>query len=258
MINLSSVYLFLLVLTRLSAFFMTAPVFSSRGIPAHFKIGFSVFMSLLISPIIGADFNITLNGTYIIHIIQEAMLGLAIGWMAQMIFSSIQVAGQFIDMQIGFSIANVIDPQTGAQSPVMGNFKYTFAVLLFLVLNIHHLFIDTIISSYEILPLYGGWFDQITKEPITLFIMSSFAKMFVLSLKIAAPIVVTLFLTDLALGIVARTVPQLNVFVVGMPLKVLINFLLYTLLVVGFIYIFKEVFQEMIAAIQQFISLMGL
>lgn len=258
MIDISSIYEFSLVLVRMTAYFVTAPVFSSRTIPARFKIGFAFFISLVIFPTLNIDLDLELNGTYIFYVIQEAILGISIGLVAQIIFSSIQIAGSFIDIQIGFSLANVIDPQTGAQSPIMGNFKYTFAILLLFSLNIHHLIIDGIVSSYETLPISGNWLSQLNDEQIFMFIMSTFSKMFVIAFKISAPIVVTLLITDIVLGILARTFPQLNVFVIGIPLKILITFIVLLALATIFINNFKDVFYEMINSIKQFINLMGL
>jgi len=258
MIDISSIYEFSLVLVRMTAYFVTAPVFSSKTIPARFKIGFAFFVSLVIFPTLTIDLELELNGAYVFYIIQETILGIAIGLVAQIIFSSIQIAGSFIDMQIGFSLANVIDPQTGAQSPIMGNFKYAFAILLLFTLNIHYLIIDGIIASYETLPITGNWFSKLNDEQIFMFIMSTFSKMFVIAFKISAPIVVTLLITDIVLGILARTFPQLNIFVIGVPLKILITFIILLALTSIFINNFKDMFYEMINTIKQFIDLMGL
>lgn len=259
MIELSALYNFLLIFVRLLSFFVSAPVFSSKGVPVQFKIGLAFFIAFILYPNIGMDMDeiITIDGNYLFSLIQETLLGLVLGWLAQLMFTSIQIAGSFVDMQIGFAIANVIDPQTGAQTPLMGNFKYIFAVLLFLALDWHHLFIDGIISSYHLLPPNGHWIEQLNNESMITFIMSVFTRMFVIAFKMAAPIVGTLFITDAALGIVSRTVPQLNVFVVGMPLKVIINFILYILIAPSLIYLFKEVFEETIISIKQFMDLMG-
>lgn len=258
MIDYSDIYAFLLVIVRMTSFFVTAPVFSSRTIPGRFKIGLGFFIALIIYPSMGLDLTLTLDGTFIYLVIQEAILGMAIGFTAQLIFYSIQVAGSFIDLQIGFALANVIDPQTGAQSPLLGNFKYAFAILLMLTLNIHHLLIDGIVLSYNELPVGGNWIGQINDENVVMYMVSLFTKMFVIAFKISAPLVITLLFTDIVLGILGRTVPQLNIFVVGLPLKILITFILLFLLAGVFINNYKDLFREMINSIKQFIDLMGL
>jgi len=258
MIDTSGIYTFLLILVRMTSFFVTSPIFSSKTIPSSYKIGLAFFISLVLYPTLDLDLMLTLDGEFMFLIIQEAILGMSIGFMAQLIFYSIQVAGSFVDLQIGFSLANVIDPQTGAQSPIMGNFKYVFAVLLFFSLNIHHLLIEAIISSYEILPLTGDWLNQLSNDQVIVFIVSLFSKMFLIAFKMSAPLVVTLLLTDIALGILARTVPQLNVFVVGMPLKIVITFFLLLLLAAVFIDNFRDLFYEMINSMKEFMELMRL
>lgn len=258
MFNLLMVYLFFLVFVRMTAFFVTAPIYSSRGVPTQFKIGLGFFTSLVILPTIGDEIpNLSIGSMFLVLILQETLFGLLLGWIAQLLITSIQIAGSFIDMQIGFAIANVIDPQTGFSSPLMGNFKYMFAMLLFLTLNGHHLLIDSIVSSYQLLPISGSWLTRLNDESLLFFVVNTFTQMFVIALKIAAPIVGTLFLSDVALGIVARTVPQLNVFVVGLPLKIIIHFLILFILVPGFIYLFQDLFQEMFTSMRQLMDIMG-
>jgi len=260
MIELDSLYAFLLIFVRLTAFFVSAPIFSSRSISIHYKIGFNFFLVIILFPFItietqGLTDN---NGLFILLLLQETIIGLVLGWIAQMIFASIQVAGAFIDIQNGLGMANVTDAQTGNQIPLLGNFKYAIAVLLFFSLDIHHLLIDSIISSYNILPIGANWIVQLNSEPVLIFILTTFLKMFLLAFKIAAPIVVTLLISDITLGIIARTVPQLNVFVIGLPLKVLLNYIIMFFIVAGFIYMYNEVFKEMLIAMKNLMNLMGL
>ncbi len=259
MISLDYLYSFLLVFVRLTAFFVSAPIFSSRTIPLQYKIGFNFFLVIILFPFINFDTQdlVNDNGLFILVLIQETMIGLVLGWITQMIFSSIQVAGAFIDIQNGLGMANVFDPQTGNQVPLLGNFKYAIAVLLFFSLDIHYLLLDGIISSYYILPIGGDWITQLSSESVMVFILTAFLKMFILAFKIAAPIVVTLLISDITLGIIARTVPQLNVFVVGLPLKVLLNYIIMFFVAAGFIYMFKEVFEQMIIAMKNLMNLMG-
>ncbi|WP_339063300.1 flagellar biosynthetic protein FliR [Tepidibacillus marianensis] len=258
MINLAYFYLFLLVFIRMTSFFVTAPVFASKGVPTLFKLGLAIFISLLVLPVIKVDItNLILDGTYVFYIFRELLVGLALGWIAQLLFTAVQVAGSFIDLQIGFAIANVIDPQTGIQSPLMGNFKYMFAMLLFLALDGHHLFIDGIVSSYYKIPIGMDWIAQLNHESTIRFVLDVFNQMFVIAFKMAAPIVGTVFLSDIALGIVSRTVPQLNIFVVGLPIKIFVAFLIMIVIAPGFIYILKQLFDQTFSSMRDLINLMG-
>lgn len=214
---------FLLVLVRVTSFFVTMPLFSYRTLPAPHRIGVAFFISWIMflsmeKPILQID------GYFIMLIFKEAMVGLLIGLVAYMIFAAIQIAGGFIDFQMGFAIANVIDPHTGAQSPLMGQYLYTFALLFLLAINGHHLLLDGIFYSYEFIPM-----DQATlpfgNENVLEFVLKAFSTMFIIAFQMSMPVVGALFLVDIALGIIARTVPQLNVFVVGLPLKVGVSFI---------------------------------
>lgn len=242
----------------MTSFFVTAPVFSSRGVPTSYKLGFAFFISLVILPVIKVNVNdLTIDGTYLFYLFREILVGLALGWLAQLLFMSVQVAGSLIDMQIGFAIANVIDPQTGIQSPIMGNFKYMFAILLLLALDGHHLFIDGIVSSYYKIPIGMDWISQLDHESIIRFGIDIFQSMFIIAFKMAAPIVGTVFLSDMALGIVSRTVPQFNIFVVGLPIKIIVTFLMMIVIAPGFIYILKQLFAETFISMKQLLDLMG-
>lgn len=257
MIDSSDLYSFLLILVRITAFLFVAPILSSKGVPSHYKIGLSVFISLVIFPYVNISIeNIALDYYFLLIVIEETILGIILGWITLLIFTSIQVAGSFIDIQNGMGMANVTDFQTGNQIPLLGNFKYVIAVLLFFSLNIHHILIDGIISSYEVLPIAGEWASNLNNETIITFVITSFIQMFIIAFKIAAPIVVTLLLTDIGLGILSRTVPQLNVYVVGMPLKVLLNYVIMFFIAAGFIYMFKDVFEEMISTMKNLIDLL--
>src|SRR5699024_531370 len=142
-------------------------------------------------------------------IIKELFIGLLIGLISYIILSAVQIAGGFIDFQMGFAVANVIDPQTGAQSPLIGQYFYIFALLFLLSVNGHHLLIDGMIKSFQVISL-----DQIVplrELPLGSFIINHFNQMFIIAFQMAIPLVGCLFLVDVALGIIARAVPQLNV-----------------------------------------------
>ncbi|MBM7579872.1 flagellar biosynthetic protein FliR [Jeotgalibacillus terrae] len=213
----------LLIIVRLSAFFVTMPLFSHRTIPATHRIGLAILLSWMMYYTLDAE-PFDINGEYILLIIKEAAVGLFLGLIAYIILSAIQIGGNFIDFQMGFAMANVIDPQTGAQSPLIGQYLYTLALLLLLALNGHHLILDGIFFSYQYIPL-----DQVTLgfgDPMTAeLIIKAFSATFVIAFQMAAPVVATLFLVDIALGIVARTSPQFNIFVIGFPIKITVAFI---------------------------------
>ncbi|MBS4172532.1 flagellar biosynthetic protein FliR [Bacillus sp. FJAT-49736] len=246
--------IFLLIFMRLSAFFVTMPLFSYRTIPAMHRIGFAVILAWLMYYSIDAH-SFVIDGKYILLIIKEAMVGLFIGFIAYLIVSAVQIAGGFIDFQMGFAIANVLDPMTGTQSPLVGQYLYSFAILLLLGINGHHLILDGIFYSYQFIPIdrmipYG---DPNLAE----FVIRTFGKMFVIAFQMSIPVVAALFLVDVALGIVARTVPQLNIFVVGFPIKIGITFIILVV-VMGVIFgVCQHLFQYMFYSMRDLMKLIG-
>ncbi|MRX70608.1 flagellar type III secretion system protein FliR [Bacillus lacus] len=246
---------FLLVLARISAFFITLPLFSYRNIPASHKAGFAFFLSWIVFISIDVP-AVNINGSYFMLVLKEVLAGLLIGLMAYIILSAIQIAGGFIDFQMGFAIANVIDPQTGVQSPLIGQFLYTFAFLLMLSLNAHHLLLDGVFYSFQFIPLDQP-FLPLGNENVIHFAVTSFNKMFVIAFQMSIPVVGSLFLVDIALGIVARTVPQLNIFVVGIPLKIAVSFIMLILVMAALFMLMQQLFETMLYTMRALMELLG-
>lgn len=246
---------FLLVFMRTSAFFVTMPLFSYRTIPAMHRIGLSFFFSLLMSTSLDLPI-LEIDGTYFMLIIKEAFVGLTVGLVAMILIYAIQVAGGFIDIKMGFMIANVIDPQTGAQSPLTGGYLYTFALLFILSINAHHLLLDGMFYSYQFVPI-----DQVSiplsNENILTHIVKTFNTMFIIAFQMSMPIAGALFLVDVALGMISRSVPQVNVFVIGLPLKVAVGFLLMIIAMPTFFVIIKKLVEQMILTMRTLMQLYG-
>ncbi|MFC4768800.1 flagellar biosynthetic protein FliR [Effusibacillus consociatus] len=249
--------LFLLVFTRVSSMFFIAPIFGMRGIPAHFKIGLAFFVSLVaFSSLPGNQLTGDLlqnPGLVMAGILKEALVGVVIGYACVLIFSAVQVAGQFIDIQIGFSIVNVIDPQTGFHVPIMGSFKNLLAILLFLGMDGHFGLISAIIQSFEYLKLGAFVFSDGLLE----FFFKAFSTMFLIALKISMPVVAALFITDVGFAIMARTVPQMNIFVVGMPVKILFGLFMMILVMSVFVYFLQDMFHLMFRQVDSLLELLG-
>jgi flagellar biosynthesis protein FliR len=246
---------FLLIFVRVTSFFLMMPLFSYKTIPAVHKIGLGFFLSWLIFSAIHPPM-LVINGPFFLLIIKEALVGLLIGFTAYLILSAIQIAGGFIDFQLGFAIANVIDPQTGAQSPLMGQYLYTFGLLLLLTVNGHHLLIDGIYNSYHFIPLDQSWLP-LGSQKVTEFMLKSFGSMFIIAFQMAIPVVGSLFLVDVALGIIARTVPQLNIFVVGLPIKIVVGFILVIAVFGVMLTVVSNLFETMLITMRGMLELLG-
>ncbi len=221
-------YIFILVLVRVTALFILTPIFGTKNTPSMLKVGLGAIIALIIVPTItGGEVYQSLSLiAYAGIVIREFLVGLLLGFVTYMAFIALYVAGQIIDMQMGFGIVSVIDPQSGEQIPVIANIYNIIALLLLLSLNGHHMIITSIFYSYHVLPV-----GMLSFTPYLLTnIVGIFTQMFILGFTVAAPVIAVLFLTNVLLGILAKTVPQMNVFVVGMPLKIAIGLLMLAVL----------------------------
>ncbi|TDF98214.1 flagellar biosynthetic protein FliR [Paenibacillus piri] len=246
---------FMLFFCRIASFFVVVPVFSAKNVPAHFKIGIAFFVTLMAYTVMGVSMPVSFDSLYVLSIIREILVGICLGFVAYMFFTIVQIAGSFIDIQVGFGIANVIDPMTGASSPIIGNLKYMIAMLLFISLNGHHLLLKAIMESYQWIPLSNDMFARMYSGQISEFLLKSFSTVFAVSFQMASPIIAALFLTDLGLGLLARVAPQFNIFVIGVPLKMLIGFMLLILLFPAYHDVFKDAFVTMLDHLQKFFAL---
>ncbi|SDT46070.1 flagellar biosynthetic protein FliR [Paenibacillaceae bacterium GAS479] len=243
---------FLLIFCRITSFFVVVPVFSARTVPARFKVGIGFFVSYLVFLTYGTTKQITPNATYLLTIVQEIMVGLLLGFIVYLFFTVVQTAGALIDLQVGFAMANVVDPLTGISAPITGNFKYMVLLLLFLTMNGHLYLLQALMNSYQWIPLELNIYTYIADGTISEFLVKGFSQSFLLAVQIAAPIMVAMFLTDVGLGFLARTAPQYNVFVIGMPLKILLGFLLLVLLMPSMSVLFGHLFSLMFDFLGEF------
>lgn len=247
---------FLLLFGRLTGLFLSAPILSSRMIPGRLKVLIIAMLAVTLSyvvPLQDSAANISTPGLFIAALAVEIIVGYTIGFVTYIALGAIQTAGQLMDMQMGFAIVNVVDPSSGTQIPLMGNLTQTIALMVYLAMNGHHYLIQALVQSYKVIPVMGltmnhrlmDWMIEIT------------VYMFIITVKIAAPLVIAILTTDIAMGFIARTVPQMNVFMVGMPLKILLG--LGALLVMFPIYIwaFGVLFERFFAYLDQVILVMG-
>ena len=214
---------FLLAFCRVGGILGSGPFFSGRGVPGPFKIGICLFITLLVLPILphgGVTIPASLLGTCL-AVLREVALGVATGLVAQLLFSAVQLAGELMGLQMGLSIMNMVDPSSGASVPVIAEFYTLFATLLFFVIDAHHIFLRGVFTSFEIAPLGGAHFNPQLAASLT----DVTGQVFLMAVELVGPVMAALFLADLALGLVARTMPQMNVFTIGFPLKILVGLL---------------------------------
>jgi len=228
-VSLPQVQAFLFIFLRVSAILLTAPVFNSRSIPVLFKAGLSFAVTLILFPILDLqDMPVRFEAVLlVIGIISEIIIGIIIGLSVRMIFVGIQLAGQLVGFQMGLAMANIIDPSTSEQVPLLAQLNNLMALLIFLAINAHYWFLRALVESFRLVPPFEFQFTNSLMEQL-IFLSGN---IFVIAIKVGAPVIVVLLLMSVAFGLAARTVPQMNIFFVAMPLKIIVGliFLVFTL-----------------------------
>lgn len=221
--------MFMLVLMRISVFLFLFPIFSSNVFPGTLKMGFALVMSLLFYTVVPVDlarFPMDVWSTGLL-ILGEVLIGLTLGLCLRIFFGAVQLAGQVIGFQIGFAMINVVDPQTGGNVTIMDQLGYWVCVVIFLVLNGHHLVIMSLIDSFDLVPI--GFFSA---HPVLLKkVLDVGAQLFVLSVKIGAPVIAALTFVNVGFGLIAKFSPQMNVMIVAFPIKIAVGLFLFGLTV---------------------------
>ena len=215
---------FLFVFFRVGALILFVPVLGSRQVPVSMKIGLILFTSIVIFPLVQARPLPEPQGIFAlaVFLLSDVTIGLGIAYITRLIFAAVQIAGTVVDFQMGFGVVNVIDPQTDTQVSVTAQFHNIVAVLIFLVVDAHHFILQAIVESFFIINPAEINFSSLTPE----YMLYLFSGTFTTAVKIAAPIMAILFFLSVGLGLVARTVPQMNVFIVGFPLQIGVGLLM--------------------------------
>ena len=212
---------FLLILTRVSTMIYAAPFFNIKGVPGKLKIGLAFFLSIIVAsahPYYDLQYNTVLG--YAIMVMFEAIIGLALGLAANIAMVILAFAGHLIDVDIGFSMVQLFDPLTNQSSSAFGSF-YSYLVMLVMILsNMHYYIITAVTNSFDIIPLGTiGYNEEYLYESIVYFAV----QYFIIGFEIILPVFASTLLLNIVLGVLAKTAPQMNMFVVGMQLKIIVG-----------------------------------
>jgi flagellar biosynthetic protein FliR len=241
---------------RITAFMVTVPLFSGRQIPVQYKIGISAVLAILCAGVIKEPVGSLPLGTISLLIFKELFVGIVLGLVANIMFYAVQLAGSLIDLQVGFSMANLFDPTFGTNTQLTGSLKNLLAILVMLSTNGHHLLIQGVLASFDWIHLQAvvpAWNDG----QVSSLLLECFQQMFMIGFMMAAPIIGTLFIVDFSLGIIARTVPQMNIFAVMPPVKILIYLFIYILILPSFFYLLSVLFDSMFGSMSSILKIMG-
>ena len=248
---------FVLTTARVSGLFLMAPMLSDGGVPRRVKIGLAAIVGLIVFPVLppaSARFDVgglTLAG-FVVVLVAELAVGLVIGLLTAIVMAGIEMAGLFVGQQTGVALANVINPLSGSSVSVMGRFYSYFALVVFLTIGGHRLLVAAILKSFLAVPIGGLRFTSGLAEGVA----ALSGQMFVIAVTISAPVVLALVLATLALGLVARTVPQLNILAIGFPLRIGLGWTVAMLSLAAVAVLSRDLFLRMFEDMGALIELM--
>lgn len=227
-VGIHDFYAFLLIFARVGGLMTAAPLFSNRTIPRQVKAGFILVFSLALIPLVAPRVGPIPDSLLLLigGVAKDAIFGLALGFLARVLFASVEMAGYFIDTQMGFGFINLINPFSEQQASLLSAFQYQLAVTVFLLANGHLVLLGSLVKSFEAVPP-----GAITMHAQVGMTMGPMLKtMFMLGLQMALPATAVLLLVDVAFGLIARMVPQINIFMIGMPAKVIVGLMTVAML----------------------------
>jgi len=211
---------YLLIFFRVLSILWLLPIFSMRSVSVLFKVAFAIVTSLLITEVVPYAETLA-NDPYgmLLAVLREVLIGLSIGFAIRLLFMCVQAAGEIVSFQTGFAFARVVDPFSSGQASVLEQFLYMLGIMIFFSVDAHHIVVRGLYASFKELPLgaatfSGGLFN---------YFITATGRIFSLGLKFGAPLVVALFLIELALGLLSRMIPTMNIFVEGLPVKVFVS-----------------------------------
>lgn len=209
-------------LFRVSAMVATAPVFGTRSVPMKVKIMTALAITSVLVPILPVPEVNVFSPVAVLLIAQQILIGIIIGFTVQLVFSAVITGGQIVAMQMGLGFSLMVDPQNGAQSPVLSQFYILLVMLVFLAINGHLVLIEVLAESFKTMPieargLVANDFMQVVRWGTNIFAGG---------LAIALPAIASLLVVNIAFGVMTRSAPQLNIFAIGFPITMLLGFVL--------------------------------
>lgn len=255
MFGITDFIIVILIFIRISTALISSPVFGSKIIPTLPKIFLSIVLAYIVYLTIDRSSisSVPSGWMLIVLSIKEAITGLVIGFMLQFVFWGVSYAGTLIGFDMGLTMAEVFNPSADESNNIIGEFLYYGALMIFFLINGHHYIISSLKYSFSLIPL--GKFT-LTKPVYDLIVVYS-ASVFVIAVKIASPIMVSFFLISIAEGILARIIPNMQVFFVTQPLKIGVGLLLLASITPLYLYIIKNLLQDYESKLYGLIQAMG-
>jgi len=252
MIYLDYMIILILVFVRMTALFILTPIFNNKNVPVIAKIGFIFFLSYIIMPIVIVNSNLSIENFLDLgkFMVIEFTNGMAFGFVISISLSFIYIAGLLVDRNIGFAMVSVISPQDESQIPVSANLYFLFLMLAFFTLDFHLKLIEAIVKTYEILPLG----TSIINYRLVYFYTEIMTQAFIVGVQIAAPFILTILVANIVLGLLSKAMPGMNVFLIGMPLKVFVGLVTFLIVIQYYFDVFD---MQLVRMIEYIYKLMG-
>lgn len=237
-IAVSQFVLFFLIFLRVTALVVVAPIVGHQAVPVQVKVALGIFVALVLYPVVAiSNPPVDLSfGSFVVAGAKEVATGLLIGFASGMVIQGAVVAGELISFDLGLSMASVLDPESGMQNTLMSEFLQLVMVMVFLLVNGHHFVLQTLRFSYEAAPIGGIALSQ----PLADRLLSIAGMTLVIGVKIAAPVIVASFLVNVALAVLTRVAPQINVFMLNFQLKIGIGYFILLASAPMMVFVFKK------------------
>lgn len=213
---------FLLIFVRVSAFIMVLPMMGGQTVPLPVKAFFILAISFILVPMVQVP-EVDLGlGVLSLGILEEILMGLLIGVGTRFLFAAVEIGAEVMGVQMGFGLAHIFDPMASQQVSLIGRIHGMLAILIFFLVDGHHLILQALIRSFEWVPFLGFKMNGMMVQD---FIQLG-SQMFVLGLQVAIPVMVSLLLVNVTIGILGRVVPQMNVLLFGFPITIGVGLLM--------------------------------
>jgi flagellar biosynthesis protein FliR len=232
---------------RIGAFYFAIPIIGARTVPARLRIILTLFTTMMIAPVLPtAPVTLLLSAEGFLMVIQEVLIGLALGFCMQVVLHVFILAGQFMAMKMGLGFAAMNDPSSGVSVTVLSQFYLLLSTLLFLSSNGHLVVLQLLIDSFTTFPVGGSGMNSAHFS--TIVAMGSW--MFSAALLITLPLFTSLMIVNMSFGVMSRSAPQLNVFTVGFPITLIFGFILMWFTLANFLPVYFDIMEEGIGTLR--------
>ncbi len=244
---------YFLILVRITGFIYTAPFFSLKNVPVRIKIGLSIFLAAILFytvPYNAPEYEGVIS--FAILVVKETLAGAIMGLFANIAYSILAFAGQIIDMEVGFSMVNELDPISNIQTTITANLYGYLVLLMMIITDLHHYFLRAIVDSFQVIGIGEATFNPGIYQLMLRFI----TEYFIIGFRIVLPVFAAILVVNTILAILAKIAPQMNMFVIGMQVKVFVGLIVLAMIIELVPSVADKIFNEMIAMLKASIELL--